>query len=53
MLGCSGIAGLYQEVDESVAEAVVIKALRVYGIAALDTAPHYGCGVSEERIGSA
>ena len=51
-LGTAGIAGLYTEVtDEEAAEAV--SAAWERGIRYYDTAPHYGLGVSERRLGAA
>lgn len=51
VLGCSGLAGLYRHVDEEEATLIVQLALRL-GISTFDTAPHYGLGLSETRIGS-
>jgi D-threo-aldose 1-dehydrogenase len=50
-LGTAGIAGLYTEVtDEQAYEAVSAAWQR--GIRYYDTAPHYGLGVSERRLGA-
>lgn len=50
--GAAPIGNLYQEVDESVAVAVVQTAFDA-GIRYFDTAPHYGFGLSEQRLGLA
>lgn len=47
ILGCSGIAGLYQPCIES--EAIIQESLNA-GFTQFDTAPHYGLGLSEERM---
>nr|WP_211234835.1 aldo/keto reductase [Glycomyces arizonensis] len=51
-LGCAPIAGLFTPVDPAVAAATVAAAWDG-GIRHFDTAPHYGAGRSEERLGSA
>ncbi|WP_378145112.1 aldo/keto reductase [Cnuibacter sp. UC19_7] len=51
-LGCAPIGNLYREVEEGAAEGTVVAALD-RGIRFFDTAPHYGAGVSERRLGSA
>ncbi|HEU5128748.1 MAG TPA: aldo/keto reductase [Glycomyces sp.] len=51
-LGCAPIAGLYTPVAPDVAAATVTAAWDG-GIRHFDTAPHYGAGLSEERLGSA
>ncbi|WP_100445241.1 aldo/keto reductase [Glycomyces xiaoerkulensis] len=51
-LGCAPLGGLFTPVDPAVAEATV-KAAWDGGIRHFDTAPHYGAGLSEERLGSA
>lgn len=51
-LGCAPIGNLYSDVDEGAAEATVVTALE-RGIRFFDTAPHYGAGVSERRLGHA
>lgn len=54
-LGCAPLANLYQAVSEEEAEATVAAAFDASGGARayLDTAPHYGLGRSEERLGRA
>lgn len=51
-LGCAPIGNLYRAVAEDASEATVAAALG-HGIRFFDTAPHYGAGVSEERLGRA
>jgi D-threo-aldose 1-dehydrogenase len=51
-LGCAPIGNLYNAVTEDDAEATVQAALDG-GIRFFDTAPHYGAGVSERRLGLA
>ncbi len=51
-LGGAAIGGLYEAVDEEEARATVRRALQL-GLRYLDTAPHYGLGVSERLIGEA
>ncbi|MFH8798625.1 aldo/keto reductase [Streptomyces sp. NPDC017936] len=51
-LGAAGIAGLYTEVDDEQAHAAVSAAWR-RGVRYFDTAPHYGLGLSERRLGAA
>ncbi|GEL47139.1 oxidoreductase [Cellulomonas hominis] len=51
-LGCAPIGNLYTPVAEADAEATVGRALE-RGIRFFDTAPHYGEGVSELRLGRA
>ncbi|PXX58332.1 D-threo-aldose 1-dehydrogenase [Nocardia tenerifensis] len=50
VLGGAGYAGLYRAVDEREARAGIAAAWDA-GIRAFDTAPHYGAGSSEERLG--
>ncbi|RDI65643.1 aldo/keto reductase [Nocardia pseudobrasiliensis] len=50
VLGGAGFAGLYRPVCEGSAREVLNTAWQ-YGIRAFDTAPHYGAGLSEERLG--
>ncbi|MBF6329895.1 aldo/keto reductase [Nocardia transvalensis] len=50
VLGGAGYAGLYRPVDESAAQLALNTAWQA-GIRAFDTAPHYGAGLSEERLG--
>lgn len=52
ILGCSSLAGLYNSVDQDIATATVAAALDA-GFLMFDTAPHYGCGLGEERLGHA
>lgn len=51
-LGCAPIGNLYQAVADDDASATVAAALE-HGIRFFDTAPHYGAGVSELRLGRA
>jgi D-threo-aldose 1-dehydrogenase len=51
-LGTAPLAGLYEPVDEETAHAVVARALEL-GIRTFDTAPFYGSGNAERRLGSA
>jgi D-threo-aldose 1-dehydrogenase len=51
-LGCAPIGNLYRAVAEEDAEATVGAAL-ARGIRFFDTAPHYGAGASEQRLGRA
>ncbi|KUF10836.1 aldo/keto reductase [Pseudoponticoccus marisrubri] len=48
--GCGGLGGLYRPVGEAEAEAV-LEAAWDAGIRYFDTAPHYGHGMSEHRLG--
>ena len=50
VFGGGSIGGLYQEVSDQQAEATLAAAWDA-GIRAYDTAPHYGVGLSESRIG--
>lgn len=50
VLGCASIGGLYAAMDEEQAHAVLESAW-AGGVRAFDTAPHYGVGLSEERLG--
>ncbi|PWI13910.1 aldo/keto reductase [Streptomyces sp. Act143] len=50
--GAAGIANLYTEVPEEQAHAAVAAAWD-RGIRYYDTAPHYGLGLSERRLGAA
>jgi D-threo-aldose 1-dehydrogenase len=51
ILGCASIGGLYSPVDaDTVAEALA--AAWDAGVRTFDTAPHYGVGLSEERLGA-
>jgi D-threo-aldose 1-dehydrogenase len=51
-LGCAPLAGLYAPVAEEQARATLDAAWE-HGVRAFDTAPHYGAGVSERRVGAA
>lgn len=51
-LGCAPLGNLYRAVPEETAAAVTAAALDL-GCGYLDTAPHYGLGLSEERLGRA
>jgi D-threo-aldose 1-dehydrogenase len=50
-LGCSGLAGLYTSIGDEEATRIIEYALNL-GITCFDTAPHYGMGLSETRIGA-
>ncbi|CAM4156019.1 aldo/keto reductase [Nocardia ninae] len=50
VLGGAGYAGLFRTVGEAEAQAGIAAAWDA-GIRAFDTAPHYGAGSSEERLG--
>lgn len=52
ILGCSSLAGLYTSTTEETAEETVRAAINA-GFLLFDTAPHYGCGLGEERLGTA
>lgn len=52
VLGCAPLAGLYEAVDEAQARATLDAAWE-HGIRSFDTAPHYGAGLSERRVGAA
>jgi D-threo-aldose 1-dehydrogenase len=49
-LGCAPIGGLFAPVGDDVAEATIEEAWRC-GVRYFDTAPLYGLGLSEERLG--
>lgn len=51
-LGCAPIGDLFTAVSEADADETVATAL-ASGIRFFDTAPHYGAGLSERRLGSA
>lgn len=51
-LGCAQIGNLHTAIDESVAEQTVAAAWDA-GVRYFDTAPHYGLGLSERRLGAA
>jgi D-threo-aldose 1-dehydrogenase len=50
VFGGASIAGLYEPVTEQEARATLAAAWEA-GVRAFDTAPHYGVGLSERRIG--
>ncbi|SDS59797.1 D-threo-aldose 1-dehydrogenase [Pseudarthrobacter equi] len=50
--GAAGIGNLYREVEDSVA-ARTVDAAWASGVRYFDTAPHYGLGLSEARLGAA
>ena len=52
ILGCSSLAGLYSSTTDQNAEATISAALDS-GVLQFDTAPHYGCGLAEKRLGLA
>lgn len=49
--GAAGIAGLYEAVDDQQAASAVTRAWDL-GIRYFDTAPLYGAGLAEERVGA-
>ncbi len=51
-LGCAQLGNLYREVSDDDARATVDAAWDL-GIRYFDTAPHYGLGLSERRLGAA
>ena len=51
-LGTAGLGGLYRSVADDEAHAVVRRALDA-GVAYIDTAPQYGHGTAERRVGEA
>jgi D-threo-aldose 1-dehydrogenase len=51
-LGCAQLGNLYREVSDADA-AATIDAAWARGIRYFDTAPHYGLGLSERRLGAA
>ena len=52
ILGASPLAGIYAPSSDDVANATVAEALAL-GFTRFDTAPHYGLGLSERRLGAA
>jgi D-threo-aldose 1-dehydrogenase len=50
-LGCAQLGNLYREVDDATAARTVTAAWDA-GIRYFDTAPHYGLGLSERRLGA-
>ncbi|MEV0717762.1 aldo/keto reductase [Asanoa sp. NPDC050611] len=51
-LGCAQLGNLYRAIDDEHAAAIVDAAWDA-GIRYFDTAPHYGLGLSERRLGAA
>jgi D-threo-aldose 1-dehydrogenase len=51
-LGTAPIGGLYEAVDDEIAHAVVERAWEL-GLRYFDTAPRYGAGLAERRLGMA
>jgi D-threo-aldose 1-dehydrogenase len=51
-LGCAQLGNLYREVDDDTAARTVAAAWDA-GVRYFDTAPHYGLGLSERRLGAA
>ena len=51
-LGCAGLGNLYTAIDDETAAATVDAAWDG-GVRTFDTAPHYGLGLSERRLGAA
>lgn len=51
-LGCAALGNLYQPVSDETARATVDAAWDA-GVRTFDTAPHYGLGLSERRLGAA
>ena len=49
--GCASIGNLYREIDDDRAQ-LALEAAWDGGIRTFDTAPHYGLGLSERRLGS-
>ena len=51
-LGCAQLGNLYREISDEEARATVDEAW-ASGVRYFDTAPHYGLGLSERRLGAA
>lgn len=51
-LGCAQLGNLYRAMTDETAAAIVDAAWRT-GVRYFDTAPHYGLGLSERRLGAA
>src|SRR5271167_3017186 len=51
ILGCASIGGLYSPTDSKTAAEGLTAAWEA-GVRTFDTAPHYGVGLSEERLGA-
>ena len=52
VMGCAPLGGLFAPVAEQQARATVDAAWDL-GVRTFDTAPHYGAGLSERRLGAA
>src|SRR5271168_3366815 len=51
-LGTATLGNLFERVSDQDAQAVIIEALD-HGVTYIDTAPYYGFGLSERRVGDA
>ena len=51
-VGCAPLGNLYRPVSDAAASAV-LRAATTHGLRYFDTAPHYGQGLSERRVGDA
>lgn len=51
VLGCAPLGGLFEALDDAGAEATLAAAWAA-GVRHFDTAPHYGAGLSERRLGA-
>jgi len=51
-LGCAPLGGLFKPVDDARARATIDAAWE-RGVRTFDTAPHYGAGLAEQRLGAA
>ena len=51
-MGCASLGNLYRPVSDAAA-AALLTAARTHGFRYFDTAPHYGQGLSERRVGDA
>jgi len=51
-LGCAQLGNLFREIPDAEAQATVHAAWEL-GVRYVDTAPHYGLGLSERRLGAA
>jgi D-threo-aldose 1-dehydrogenase len=51
-LGTAALGNLYERVSDQDAQAIIAEALD-HGVAYIDTAPYYGFGLSERRVGDA
>lgn len=51
VLGCAPLGGLYTDVSDEQAESTLAEAWRL-GVRSFDTAPFYGAGLSERRVGA-